>query len=184
MRQTLRVGDRLYPVSVGEEGKELRLEAGGVSLAVRVVSSSPGRHLVEVGGGLEILLTARAPGGTFVFHRGRVRFVEEAARGGSPAPHKGAGAVPGAAARGSPLPPGAITPPTPAVVVAVLVEAGQAVPKGAPLLVLSAMKTETQLVSPFAGRVRSVAAAAGARVRPGQVLLEVEPEPEGGDRGG
>ena len=78
MRQTLRVGDRLYPVSVGEEGKELRLEAGGVSLAVRVVSSSPGRHLVEVGGGLEILLTARAPGGTFVFHRGRVRFVEEA----------------------------------------------------------------------------------------------------------
>jgi biotin carboxyl carrier protein len=38
------------------------------------------------------------------------------------------------------------------------------------------MKTESQLVSPFAGRVRSVAARVGARVRPGEVLVQIEPE--------
>ena len=62
------------------------------------------------------------------------------------------------------------------------VEAGRAVKRGEPLLVLSAMKTETQLVSPVAGRVRSVNARVGARVRPGQVLVQVEPE--GGSRAG
>ena len=70
----------------------------------------------------------------------------------------------------------------PAVVIAVLVEVGRTVSRGEPLLVVSAMKTESQLVSPLAGRVRSVSARVGARVRPGDVLVQVEPE--GGSRAG
>jgi pyruvate carboxylase subunit B len=70
----------------------------------------------------------------------------------------------------------------PAAVVAVLVQVGQEVAKGQPAVVVSAMKMEIQLGAPCAGRVRSVAAAPGARVRPGDLLVEVEPG--GGAHGG
>jgi acetyl/propionyl-CoA carboxylase alpha subunit len=94
-------------------------------------------------------------------------------------------AAPAAAAPSAPgpgLPPGAVTPPMPAAVVAVLVQVGQEVAKGQPAVVVSAMKMEIQLGAPCAGRVRSVAAAPGARVRPGDLLVEVEPG--GGAHGG
>jgi acetyl-CoA carboxylase biotin carboxylase subunit len=78
--------------------------------------------------------------------------------------------------------PGSITPPMPAAVVAVLVQAGQTVAKGQAAVVVSAMKMEIQLGAPCAGRVRSISTAAGARVRPGDVLVEIEPD--GGDHGG
>jgi acetyl-CoA carboxylase biotin carboxylase subunit len=91
-----------------------------------------------------------------------------------PAPRRAASAA--AAAPRPGLPPGAVTPPMPAVVVAVLVEEGRAVARGEPLVVVSAMKTESQLVSPLAGRVRSVNTRVGARVRPGEILVQVEPE--------
>ena len=89
---------------------------------------------------------------------------------------------PGRPARMPNLPPGAVTPPMPAKVVAVLVAEGQAVGRGDPLVVVSAMKMETQLVSPLAGRVKSVRTQAGAQVRPGEILVEVEPA--GGPHGG
>jgi acetyl-CoA carboxylase biotin carboxylase subunit len=89
---------------------------------------------------------------------------------------------PGAPGRVPNLPPGAVTPPMPAKVVAVLVAEGQAVGRGDPLVVVSAMKMETQLVSPVAGRVKSVRTRAGAQVRPGEILVEVEPA--GGLHGG
>jgi acetyl-CoA carboxylase biotin carboxylase subunit len=94
-------------------------------------------------------------------------------------PRRAAGpAAPGAAAapRAPGLPPGAVTPPMPAVVVAVLVEEGREVERGEPLVVVSAMKTESQLVSPAAGRVRSVNTRVGASVRPGEILVQIEPE--------
>ncbi len=63
----------------------------------------------------------------------------------------------------------------PSIVVAVLVVEGQRVERGEPLVVVSAMKTESQLASPVAGRVRAVRASVGAKVRPGEILVEVEP---------
>jgi pyruvate carboxylase subunit B len=67
----------------------------------------------------------------------------------------------------------------PGAVVAVLVEEGRDVRRGEPLVVLSAMKTETVLVAPLAGTVRAVRTRTGARVRPGEVLVEIEPEGAG-----
>jgi acetyl-CoA carboxylase biotin carboxylase subunit len=90
----------------------------------------------------------------------------------APGPAAGASGTPCAAS----LPPGAVTPPMPAVVVAVLVEEGREVERGETLVVVSAMKTESQLVSPVAGRVRSVNTRVGASVRPGEILVQVEPE--------
>lgn len=177
MEERLKVGERVRLVAAQPDGPErLRLTIDGSALEVRVVASSEGSHLVDLGGGQESICTARCAEGTWVWHRGRARLVERAPRERT-APGPGSReAAPAAAARGTGLPAGSITPPMPAQVVAVLVAEGQAVARGEPLVVVSAMKTESQLVSPFAGRVRSVAARVGARVRPGEVLVQVEPE--------
>jgi biotin carboxyl carrier protein len=60
------------------------------------------------------------------------------------------------------------------IVVSVLVNAGQDVNAGDPLLVLEAMKMESNVVSPIAGRIKSVCVAGGDSVKKGQVLVEFE----------
>jgi biotin carboxyl carrier protein len=75
-----------------------------------------------------------------------------------------------------------VGPPMPAVVVRLLVAPEQRVAAGEALLVVAAMKMETTLVAPHAGRVSAVGCAVGDRVRPGDVLVRVEPEPEAGER--
>jgi acetyl/propionyl-CoA carboxylase alpha subunit len=67
-----------------------------------------------------------------------------------------------------------ITPQTPSVVVSVMVEEGNTVEKGQGLVVLSAMKMETMLNAPFAGKVISVNTAEGEKVSPGDILIDIE----------
>ena len=67
-----------------------------------------------------------------------------------------------------------ITPQTPSVVVSVLVRSGDTVEKGQGVVVLSAMKMETTLNAPFAGRVTAVNAAEGDKVSPGDILVDIE----------
>jgi biotin carboxyl carrier protein len=175
LEEKLSIAGRARAVAVADaEDGGVRIEIDGAVLHARVASSSDGRHVVEVAGRLETLFTARAGAATWVWHRGRARLVERAtvartaaAAGPSPRPD-GAGR---ARARA-----GAVTPPTPAVVVAVLVEPGRLVARGDPLVVVSAMKTEMRLDAPAAGRVAAVNARVGAKVRPGEVLVEIEPE--------
>ena len=79
--------------------------------------------------------------------------------------------------------------PAPAVVVSLAVQEGDEVAAGAPLVVLEAMKMETTLFAPSAGKVRKVLARKNAQVGTGGPLLVIEPaaasarsrEP-GGDR--
>jgi 3-methylcrotonyl-CoA carboxylase alpha subunit len=75
---------------------------------------------------------------------------------------------------------GSLVAPMPGKVVAVLVEAGAEVKKGAPLLVLEAMKMEHTVVSPRDGRVAAVHFAAGALVTEGAQLVALEPVPDEG----
>lgn len=60
------------------------------------------------------------------------------------------------------------------IVVKVLATAGQVVKIGEPLLILEAMKMESNVVSPVAGTVKNVPVAQGQNVRKGQVLVEFE----------
>ncbi len=69
-----------------------------------------------------------------------------------------------------------VTPPMPAVVVRLLVQAGEAVIKGQPLVVVAAMKMETTLTAPFAGRVVGVNTTEGAKVMPGEILVNLAPD--------
>ena len=68
-----------------------------------------------------------------------------------------------------------VTPPMPSVVVKVLVGEGQAVARGDHLVVVSAMKMETTLTAPFEGRVARINVAVGDKVRPGDILVDLEP---------
>jgi 3-methylcrotonyl-CoA carboxylase alpha subunit len=176
MEGKLTIAGRARSVAVAEAGEGgLRVEIDGAAFQARVASSSDGRHAVEVDGRLETLFTARAGTATWVWHRGRARLVERAPAARAAAAPAGPSPRPDGAGRATARP-GAVTPPMPAVVVAVLVEPGRLVARGDPLVVVSAMKTETRLDAPLAGRVAAVNARVGARVRPGEVLVEIEPE--------
>ena len=69
---------------------------------------------------------------------------------------------------------GTLTAPMPGLVVQVLVEEGQTVEEGQPLLVIESMKMQMQMRSPSAGRVSSLPVVPGQQVNKGQVLVQVE----------
>jgi methylmalonyl-CoA carboxyltransferase small subunit len=66
----------------------------------------------------------------------------------------------------------ALTSPVSGTVVTVLVEAGAEVKSGETLLVLEAMKMETEVTAPKDGTVKAVEVAVGDAVQGGQVLIE------------
>jgi methylmalonyl-CoA carboxyltransferase small subunit len=59
-------------------------------------------------------------------------------------------------------------------VVKVVAQPGQSIQPGDTLLVLEAMKMETNITAPVAGRVRTVTVAPGDGVKAGQVVVEFE----------
>ncbi|HZD73613.1 MAG TPA: carboxyl transferase domain-containing protein [Actinomycetota bacterium] len=69
---------------------------------------------------------------------------------------------------------GLVRAPAPAVVVSVAVSPGDDVRAGARLVVLEAMKMETSIFAPFAGRVTRVLVGANTRVDAGAALLQVK----------
>jgi 3-methylcrotonyl-CoA carboxylase alpha subunit len=69
---------------------------------------------------------------------------------------------------------GALEAPMPGKVIAVKVEAGQAVTRGQELVVVEAMKMENAIRAPRDGRVRTISARVGDAVAPGTVLVELE----------
>jgi 3-methylcrotonyl-CoA carboxylase alpha subunit len=60
------------------------------------------------------------------------------------------------------------------MVVAVMVQPGEAVAKGAPLMILEAMKMEHTISAPGAGIVKAVNFAAGDRVKEGADLVDLD----------
>gem|GEM_PF-437910 len=69
---------------------------------------------------------------------------------------------------------GVILSPMPGRIIAVAVEAGQAVTKGQKLLTLEAMKMEHSLVAPFDGTVAELDASEGRQVSEGALLAKIE----------
>jgi len=88
-----------------------------------------------------------------------------------PAPVPSAGrASPGASASGQP---GEVQSPIAGSVVSVSVKVGDEVALNDTLLVLEAMKMESNVVSPVAGTVRDVQVSSGDAVQAGQVLVRI-----------
>lgn len=68
----------------------------------------------------------------------------------------------------------AVKAPMPGLVLNIMVEPGQAVQKGDPLLILEAMKMENVIKAAGDGQVKAVKVQQGAAVDKGQLLLEME----------
>jgi pyruvate carboxylase subunit B len=69
--------------------------------------------------------------------------------------------------------PGHVTTSMPGTIVDVLVTVGDTVSAGTPLLITEAMKMETEIQSPVAGRVAAVHVAKGDSVNPDETLIEI-----------
>jgi 3-methylcrotonyl-CoA carboxylase alpha subunit len=69
---------------------------------------------------------------------------------------------------------GRLTAPMSGTVVAVLVQAGEAVAKGAPLLILEAMKMEHTIKAPTSGKVSAVHYRQGEQVAEGAALIDLD----------
>jgi 3-methylcrotonyl-CoA carboxylase alpha subunit len=70
---------------------------------------------------------------------------------------------------------GGLAAPMPGKVIAVLVEAGAQVERGAPLLIMEAMKMEHTIMAPAAGKVAEILYRVGDQVDEGAELLKFEP---------
>ena len=68
--------------------------------------------------------------------------------------------------------------PMPGVVLKIFVSPGDSVEKGAPLLVLEAMKMEHQLAAPHAGTVKAIHCTVGELVQPGVDLVSLDERTE------
>jgi biotin carboxyl carrier protein len=66
--------------------------------------------------------------------------------------------------------------PMPGVVLKILVKQGDVVAKGAPLLILEAMKMEHQIVAPRDGKVAAINCVEGELVQPGVELVTMNDE--------
>ena len=73
---------------------------------------------------------------------------------------------------------GLVRAPAPAMVVAILVQAGDAVAAGDAVVVVESMKLETSLRAPVAGRVTEVLADVNTQVASGAKLVRIEQDPE------
>ncbi len=150
-------------VSPGSVEGALRVEIDGRSHDVEVCSSGGGRHCVLIDGKLETLFTARSPEGTWVWWKGHGWLVADAER-----------EVRRAGSRSATATSAGVSPSTPAVVTAIMVKTGDDVAEGQTLVVVTAMKMETCLVAQLAGRVRAINTVVGAKVRPGEILVEID----------
>ena len=76
--------------------------------------------------------------------------------------------------------PGAVSAPMPGQVLRTLVEVGDRVEKGQPLMVVEAMKMQLEITAPHAGQVVSLAAGPGDQVAPGVPLVDIASDEDDG----
>lgn len=165
MDYKLKIGEKVAAFKAekrGEQGITLSGENGLVDVDYTVISDHR-LHLVINGTPLEVSLAADGRCTTVVI-RGIPYTVRDAdAPDGRARGKKASQAVSQV-----------VTPPMPSVVVRIMVSPGDRVKQGDGVIVISSMKMETTLSAPFDGLVRSVNAAEGDKVMPGQILVDID----------
>lgn len=171
MDYKLKIGEEEKTVSVsfGDDKKFLVVTEDEKVTRIQAIPISPNQIALRTEKGEAVnAYVARDENGLWVWINGRLRYVQDADQIASRT-------VRSTGLDGGPK---EITPMTPSTVVTVLVETGQHVDKGAPCVVVSAMKMETTLTAPFAGTVLAVNTDEGAKVMPGDILVDIKPEEE------
>jgi 3-methylcrotonyl-CoA carboxylase alpha subunit len=149
--------NNIYPLDVTYRADAWTIEIDGVQTALRVADQSGSRLTLKLGDHTVHGDVVRE-GETFHIFSGGGHAVLAYA---DPLAHAGEAEAEG----------GRLTAPMPGKVVAVLVGAGEAVDKGAPLLIMEAMKMEHTIAAPSKGVVDEVLYAVGDQVAEGAQLL-------------
>ncbi len=97
--------------------------------------------------------------------------IREVFAGVPEAPDAGTGSKP---TRPRPSKPGDVAPPMPGRVVKILVAQGDLVKTGDPLLIIEAMKMESQVPAPIDGKVSAILAAEGDNVKTDETVIQLE----------
>ncbi|MCA1959730.1 MAG: hypothetical protein LDL33_02960 [Desulfomonile sp.] len=165
MNFRLKIGSetRSLEASPLDETRRTTVMYGEITHSVAVDAIDDNHLNVRLDGRSLNLFVGAAADGAWVWAEGRARFVEDADKLQR---RKSSGLLDQ---------PVAVTPPTPATVMRVMVEVCQMVEKGQPCVVVSAMKMELTLAAPYAGTVTAVNTQAGAKVMPGEILVDIEP---------
>jgi pyruvate carboxylase subunit B len=148
------IDDRPGNLKVRVDGRPVALAYHEVEGTSQVVVSQDGRSF-----GIALEGDARRVGATIAGHFYEVQLEDERERAAR------------AADRGRPRQGGVVASIMPGVVVELLVERGQAVEKGQPLLILSAMKMQNEIAAPAAGVVAQVHVSPGQAVSAGTKLV-------------
>jgi biotin carboxyl carrier protein len=138
----------------------LRARVGGREYAVSVTPLPDGGLLLDIDGARHTVYTAVSGADRLIAHDGAVYTVSPP--GGRTAKARGAGSAGGD-----------LTAAMPGVVRAVLVSEGDAVTRGAGIVVLEAMKMEMRITAPHDGTVTRLAVNAGDVVTRGQLLAVI-----------
>jgi 3-methylcrotonyl-CoA carboxylase alpha subunit len=161
------IGDETVQIDVSpsDDGDSARFILNDKTYEVQYQMISDRHLLLVVNGTATEVFVGQDEDGKQIFLRGRIYRVRDQDQVASTRGRRGLEDTPGD-----------VTPPMPAVVVRILVTVGQPVEKGQGLLVVSAMKMETTLVAPSAGRVKQINTTVDAKVVPGDILVEIEEE--------
>lgn len=159
---TYQIGDEVQTVTVEREGDTFRVVVGENSYQVRAQRPEHGRLNLQVGDRrLRAYVASDGPrryvalaGQTWTLERPQPQQRRRGAAAGGP----GAGSLEAV---------------MPGLVLNVLVEEGEEVQQGQPLVLLSAMKMELRMAAPAAGRIVKIHCQAGQVVERGQVLVEM-----------
>lgn len=169
MRFRVKIDNQIFPIeaSAADEHGYCRMAADNMGTDVSVTAVAAGQLHLEANGAATNVFVARSESGLWVWVDGRSRLVLDAdteERRRRTVRKEG---------------PREVTPATPATVVRVLTTVGDHVEKGQALVVVSAMKMELTLTAPYSGTVTAVHTEVGAKVRPGEILVEIEADSEG-----
>ncbi len=151
-------------LEIERAGADFEIEMDGERARVQWIAFAPPRLTFQYNGKIFDARAARAgekiwahvDGATFVFERAETR----AARGQSHGAREGAGS-------------GIVVAPMPGQVRGVLVQEGDAVTEGQPLILLEAMKMELKVGAPYAGVVAKIYVTPNQSVEREQILTEV-----------
>ena len=168
MKYRLKIGESTAEVAVNtsDEKDNALFAIGDKTYPIRFTPAAENCYHLTLDGKTTRVYVARGEEGKFIFVKGCAYLVQDADER----------AIQKIRRSGMDETPGEVTPPMPAVVVRILIQEGDPVKRGQGLVVVTAMKMETTLVAPWNGTVKAINTAEGAKVAPGDILVEIEKE--------